>query len=456
MSPIDNQSTQREALKRSVRLIDLVMLGAGTAIGASVFTVLGPASSVGGSGILIATALAAIPMAVFGIVYAFMSSTMPKTGASYEWQHAFVHPLMGFVVAWLRILGSGAIMVLLVRVLVEYLGMVWPGLPAAPVMLGLFVAVFALNYFGISIAARAQTVLMLLLLAVFAVFVGVSAPQINIDTIGPVFEGWGPILAALPLLINLFLGIETATEVGEEVENAERNVPVGLVLALLLTLVVYLPIVATSLGVAGPKELADSDAPLLAAAEHTLGSWATPLIVSAAALALVKSLNAAFLVFTRFLFAMGRNGALPSFMARVHPRWGTPHVATVVAFCFASLGLLLSKEILPLLLAVNIPTMMKYFGTCLAGLNVVRRHPDVYARARLRLRKASITAAAVTGMAAAVVITGLGWATDWRPYALCGAWTALGLLYWWLRRRHSGNQASSSIAARTAAHERAS
>ncbi|WP_326688215.1 MULTISPECIES: amino acid permease [unclassified Streptomyces] len=445
MSDLENQTAEHGSLRRSVRLIDVVMLGAGTAIGASVFTVLGPATNAGGSGVLIATVLAAVPMAVFAIVYAFMSSTMPRTGASYEWQHAFVNPFLGFVVVWLRILGSGAVMVLLVRVLVEYLGMVWPGLPAAPIMLGLFIAVFALNYFGVSVAARAQTLLMLLLLAAFAVFVGAGAPRISTETIGPVFQGWGPILAALPVLISLFLGIETATEVGEEVENAERNVPVGLVLALSLTLVVYLSIVVTSLGVAGPRELADSDAPLLTAAEHTLGGWATPLIVSAAVLAIVKSLNASFLVFTRFLYAMGRNGALPGFMARVHPRWGTPHVATMVAFGFASLGLLLSKEILPLLLAVNIPAMMKYFGTCLAGFNVVRSHPDVYARARLRFRKAWVTTAAVAGMVAAVVITALGWAADWRPYAVCAAWTALGLAYWWLRRRRSTDGWRSSV-----------
>lgn len=434
---VHHAAAQGPVLRRSVRLIDVVMLGAGTAIGASVFTVLGPATSLGGSGVIIATMLAALPMAVFGIVYAFMASALPKTGASYEWQHAFVHPLVGFVVVWLRIMGSAAIMVLLVRVLVSYLEMVWPGIPAAPIMFGLFVVVFLLNYLGVSVAARAQTVLMVLLLITFAVFVAAGAPKISADRIGPVFEGWSPILAALPVLISLFLGIETATEVGEEVDNAERNVPLGLVLALLLTVVVYLAILVTSLGVAGPNELAGSDAPLLTAAGHVLGGWATPLIVGAAVLALVKSLNAAFLVFTRFLFAMGRNGALPGAMARVHPRWGTPHVATVAALVVASLGLLLSQEILPLLLAVNIPTMMKYFGTCLAGLNVVRRHPDVYARARLRFRKVWIAAAAVAGMVAAVVITALGWATDWRPYAVCALWTAIGLVYRWLHGRRA-------------------
>ncbi|GAA1749123.1 APC family permease [Nonomuraea bangladeshensis] len=435
MTDTNSAAAEPRTLKRSVRLIDLVMLGAGTAMGASVFTVLGPATAVGGSGVLIATALAAVPMAIFGFVYAFMASTAPKSGASYEWQHAFVHPVVGFVVAWLRIMGSAAIMVLLVRVLIEYLGMVWPALPGWPIMLGLFLLVFALNFFGVSIAARAQTVMMLLLLVTFAVFVAVGAPHASAEMIGPVFGGWGPILASIPLLISLFLGIETATEVGEEVDDAERTVPLGLVLALVLTLVVYLSISATSLGVAGPQVLATSDAPLLTAAEATMGSWAVPLIVSAAVLALVKSLNAVFLVFSRFVFAMARNGALPGALAAVHPRWGTPHLATVAAFVVASLGLLLSQDILPLLIAVNIPTMMKYFGTCLAGLNVVRSHPEVHARARLRFRRSTVTVMAALGMVTAVVIAVLGLATDWRPYAICVVWVALGLVYRWGRGR---------------------
>jgi APA family basic amino acid/polyamine antiporter len=148
--------------------------------------------------------------------------------------------------------------------------------------------------------------------------------------------GWTPILAALPLMIQLFLGIETATEVGEEVQDPKRTVPLGLALALLLTVVVYVVIAFTALSLVGPKVLATSKAPLLAAAEVSLGPWAKPLIIGAAVLALTKSMNAIFLVFTRFLFAMGRSGVLPARLGKIHPRFGTPHWATVVAFLLAS------------------------------------------------------------------------------------------------------------------------
>lgn len=427
--------TPSSELKQGVGLIDLVMLGAGTAIGAAIFTVLGPAAAVGGTGILITVALAALPMVLFALVYAYMASAAPSTAASYEWQRRFTHPLVAFAIVWLRVLSNAVVMIVLARVLVNYLSMVIP-LPAKPVMLGLFALIFALNYVGVAVAARAQTVLMLLLLAIFTVFVVAGAPDLKPGLlVQATAGGWLPILAALPLMIQLFLGIETATEVGDEVRNAKVVVPLGIALGLALTVVVYLLITFTALSLVGPQALASSDAPLLTAAEAALGSWAAPLIVTAAVVALLKSMNAVFLVYSRFLFAMGRSGVLPSALARIHPRFGTPHVATLVAFAASSAALFLPSSLLFLLLAVNVPTMMKYLGTCLAAYNVARAHPEVHDQARLRFSRPTVKTLSVLGVIAAVVIAALGFSTDWRPYVLLVVWLAIGLAYYAWRVR---------------------
>ncbi len=422
-------------LKHGVGLIDLVMLGAGTAIGAAIFTVLGPATEVGGSGILITVGLAALPMVLFALVYAYMASAVPSTAASYEWQRRFTHPLIAFAIVWMRVLSNAVVMIVLARVLVNYLSMAIP-LPATPVMFAMFVLIFALNYVGVAVAARAQTVMMLLLLAIFAIFVVAGAPSLKPGLlVEATAGGWLPILAALPLMIQLFLGIETATEVGDEVRNPKVVVPWGVALGLLLTVAVYLVITFTALSLVGPAALAASDAPLLTAAEAALGRWATPLIIVAAVVALTKSMNAIFLVYSRFLFAMGRSGVLPSALGRIHPRFGTPHVATIVAFAASSAALLLPSSLLFLLLAVNVPTMMKYLGTCLAAFNVARAHPEVHDQARLKFGRPTVKVLSALGVIAAVVIAALGFSTDWRPYVLLGVWLALGLAYYGWRRR---------------------
>ncbi|HMP62589.1 MAG TPA: amino acid permease, partial [Phenylobacterium sp.] len=145
-----------------------------------------------------------------------------------------------------------------------------------------------------------------------------------------------------------------------------------------------------ALSLVGPGVLAGSNAPLLEAAKVALGPVATPLIVTAAVFSLAKSMNAVFLVYARFLFAMGRSGVLPAPLARIHPRFGTPHVATLVAYLGCVTAVFLPSSLLFLLLAVNVPTMMKYMGTCMASWNVARRFPEVHAEARLKFSRATV------------------------------------------------------------------
>ena len=417
--PTPPQAPARERLEQRVGMLDLVMLGAGTAMGASVFAVLGPAARVSGSGMLIAIVLAAIPMTLFGGIYAFLASALPRSGASYEWQRAFVHPQLAFAIGWLRIMGSALLMVTMGHVLVGYVGMV-VAIQERPVIGALFIGIFALNYLGIGVAARAQTLLMLGLLSVFALFVVAGARHVALTRIGdPLAVGWGAILAGVPLLIQLFLGIETTTEVSGEVRDAQTTVPRALAMALMLGCGVYLVVAFTALGIIGPAALGASKAPLLSAAIPGLGQRATPIIVIAAALALIKSMNAIFMVNARFLFAMGRAGSLPRLMGAIDAR-GRPRNAVIAAFLGACMALAVPGDLVFLFLAVNIPVMMKYFGTSLAAFNVAVRRADVFDAARLPFSRRQIKAMAGAAMMLALVIAGLGLQTDWRPYAVLG------------------------------------
>ena len=423
-------------LKRNITLLDVIMLGAGSAIGAAIFTVLSPAAAVGGAAMLVTLLLAALPMGLFALVYAFLSSAMPMTAASYEWQRQFTHPAFAFAIVWLRVLSNAVVMVLLARVLLSYLRMVVV-VPELPAIVGLLLVIFLLNYVGVRIAARAQTLLMIGLLAIFGLFIVAGAPQWQPQVlVDAVTAGWLATLAPLPLMIQLFLSIETATEVGGEVKNAERNIPLGLGLALLLTTLVYGLIAFTTLSLLGPQRTAASSAPLLEAANLSLGVWAKPLIVTAAVLALLKSMNAVFLVYSRFLYAMGTSGVLPASLARLHPRFATPHIATIVALVVSALCLLLPDSLIFLLLAVSLPTMGKYFGSCAAAYTVAVRHPDICSRARLRFSRTFVKWLAIAGALTALAIALVGITSDLRPYVLMMLWLGLGFVYYFWNRKH--------------------
>lgn len=427
----------RQDLRQEVGLTGVVTLGAGTAIGVSIFTVLQPAAQVAGSALLLGIGIAMLPMLLFAIAYAYLGSAVPVSGASYEWPSRFLHPSIGFMIAWLRIVSNVGALTILSQVLVGYLGMVTP-LPLKPSMAVLLTLVFGLNYLGVAIAARVQSVLMAGLLIVLALFVITGLPQVSLARIG-LSQDFGAfsMLAVVPLLISLFLGIESAVEIGEEVRDAGRTIPLGIALAILVTALVYSLVAFTALGLVGPQRLANSTAPLLEAARMPLGSWAVPLVAGAACLSIFKSMNAAAMVFSRSLFAMGRDAVLPTVFGAIHPRFGTPHRAVMLGYGLAMVGLLLPPSLIFLLLAVNIPTMLKYCACSLAAARVARDRPDLHARSSIRLSRKTLMAVGILGAVLALVIIALGIEADWRPYVLVSGWLGLGILYWiaWASKR---------------------
>lgn len=417
-------------LKRDVRVLDVVTLGVGAAIGVSIFSVLSPAARIAGPGLLLALALAAVPMVIFAVVYAFMGSAVPASGASYEWPSRFVHPFVGFLIAWLRILGSAGAIVVLALVLVQYLSSIVE-LPVKPAMLAICTLFFLTNLFGIQIAAGAQTGMLALMLLTFSVFVAAGAPAVEPSNFQPLMQsGWSGIVGAVPLLISLYLGIESGTEIGEEIHNSQRVITRGLTIAVMLTALTYAAVAWVTLGTLGAERLAVSRAPLMDAARSFLGSWASPVILIAAATAIGTTLNGVFLIFTRYLFAMGRSGVLPSALGRIHPRWGSPHVATVVAFGFCVLGLLLPQNLVFLFLAVNIPTMLKYTGACLAAARLVEVAPELHEQAHFKLSRRSVQAWSFLGVLCGFSIILVGLTADWRPYAVLLVWGLAGTAYW--------------------------
>lgn len=434
-------------LSKGVDLVGVVGLGLGMAVGVSIFSVISPAAALAGPGMLIAVAIAAVPMFVIAVSYAFMGSALPTSGASYEWPRRFIHPFAGFFITWLRIAGNVSAVLVLALVLVRYVSTLIP-LPVKPAMFACFALVYVANLLGVGVAARVQTMLVGALLLVFTGFVAWGAPHVPVEHYTPLLpEGWAGVVAAVPLLITLFLGLEVATEVGEEVHNPRKLIPLGIALSLVSAVVLYLAVSAVAVGVLGTRALAESEAPLVAAAEVFMGRLATPLMVVAAVAAIGTSLNALFMTFSRSLYAMGRTNALPSALASIHPRFGTPYVALTVVFVACTIGLLAPMSLTTLFLAVNIPTLLKYAATNISASQVVRLHPDIYARARFRFSRRLMHAWAWAGAGVAVLIIFLGFRTDWRPYAALGVWAVLGIVYYLVRGRVP--EAEGAIAGRT-------
>jgi len=418
------------ALKQGLTIVDVISIGVGSAVGVSIFSIMGPAAKIAGPGMLPALALAAIPMIVFAVVYAFMGSTVPRTGASFDWPSQFIHPFVGFTVAWLRVIANTGALLVLTLVLVGYVSRVMP-LPQKPAMFGLLVVFFLTNLFGVKIVAGVERVLVAFKLVAFALFVVLGFRAVHPASFHPMLDmGWRGIFASLPLLISLYMGIESATEMGEEIRNGTAVIARGLGVAVLLTILVYVSVSTVALGVLGSAGLGGSNAPLFDAGRVFLGRLNTPVILVAAVASIGTSINAVYLTFTRFLFAMGRDGVLPASFARIHRRWQTPYVAVATVFLLGTAGLLLPSNLVFLFLAVSVPVMLKYVSTCWSAWRLVERHPDLHAAAKFALSARAVRAWSATGAILGLVLLGAGLSADWRPYAILAAWFAVGCVYW--------------------------
>jgi len=431
-----DKGTPQGSLKQGMTLIDIIAIGIGAAIGVSIFAVMQPAAKVAGSGALISLLIASVPMAIFVVVYSFMGSAVPRSGASFAWPTQFIHPAVGFMVTWIGILAYAGILNVLTLVLVNYLTEAIQ-LPRRPLMFLLLLVFYLLNLFGIRVAARTERVLVFLKISAFAVFVFAGIRFIKPVHFSPVapFGVWS-ILAAVPLLVGLYTGIETATDVGEEIKNSSAVIGRGLIIAAALGLFITIATSFIALGVVGAANLAVSRAPLFDAGKLFLGRWNTPLMLATATVAICTSLNAAYLVFSRFLFAMGRDRALPVSLAKIHPTWGTPYVSITVVFICGVVGLLIPSSLAFLFLAINIPSMLKYFSNCLSASRLVDHYPELHRGAKFKLSRNAVKAWSYSGMACAIVIIIAGLSADWRPYATLGAWAVLGIGYWIWRGRH--------------------
>jgi basic amino acid/polyamine antiporter, APA family len=427
---------EKPALAKGIDLWGVVALGLGTAVGVSIFSAIAPATAIAGPAMLISVLVAALPMYLIAVSYAFLGSALPVSGASFAWPARFLHPAVGFFIAWARVVANMGAMVVLALVLVRYASMVVP-LPVKPTMFAVLLLALLANWFGVHIAATVQKWLLGAMLLLFAVFVGWGGTAaVDVARLSPMFPtGAHGMIAAIPLLMGLFFGIEAATEAGAEVTDSRRAIPLGIALSIGSATLLYLAVGFVALGVIGAPALGASEAPILDAAKAFMGPVAVPLVVLAAVLSIGKSLNAMFAMFSRSLFAMGSAGMLPAALGRIHPRWQTPHIALLAVFAIGCAGLFLPMELTFLFLAVNIPNLLKYAAICLSAARVTERHPELYELAAFKLAKPKMRALAYAGALCALGLVFVGLEADWRPYALLGGWTLVGAVFRMIHRK---------------------
>nr|WP_269449970.1 APC family permease [Auraticoccus cholistanensis] len=321
------------SLSRRLGLLDAVVVGLGSMMGAGVFAAFGPAARSAGSALLLGLAVAAVVAYCNATSSARLAALYPESGGTYVYGRRRLGDFWGYLAGWGFVVGktsSCAAMALTVGV---YLA---PGHPWLSRVLAVaaVVALTVLSYHGIQKTAwltRLVVVLTLLTLALVVSAALLAAPA-RPGALALFPDGFSAadlhgVLQASGLLFFAFAGYARIATLGEEVRDPQRTIPRAIPLALGITLVIYAVVAVSALLAVGPDGLAAAGAPLRAVVEA--GSWAAaaPLVQAGAAVAALGSLLALVLGVSRTTLAMARDRHLPAGLAAVHPRHQVPHRA---------------------------------------------------------------------------------------------------------------------------------
>lgn len=288
-----------------------------------------------------------------------------------------------------------------------------------------------MNMIGISVANFGQMLMLCILLSACTLYSITGIPDIQIENFTPFTpQGLSGTLAAIPLMISLFLGIESAVEVGGEIKKPKKTIPLGIVLSVLLTCTVYLIVAVVTIGVLGHTNLLATQTPLLDSAQISIGTYGKWLILLTAIVSIGSSINATFIILTRFLYAMAKSGMLPSALAKIDPKNGIPRNAVILTFGLCCLGLFTPDSLIFLFLAVNIPTLLKYAAICLSSIRLLKLEPQLHDQAFFKPSRKVIKSLGYLGVILSVIIIILGFQTDYRPFLALLIWSLIGILYY--------------------------
>jgi APA family basic amino acid/polyamine antiporter len=467
---------QREAAadhgyKRTLGPVQLISLGIGSVVGAGIFVLAGTsAAQYAGPAIAISFLVSGIACLFAGLCYAELASMIPVSGSAYTYSYATLGELLAWIVGWclvLEYLFSGAAVAVswsgAVRDIVAEFGVTLPvAFSSAPlamekgqlVFTGAFInfpAVFislALSYVlyrGIRESAGVNDIMVLIktgilvALIAYGVWYLLKNPAIAKANLTPFVPentghfgeyGWSGIFRGAAAIFFAYVGFDCVSAAAQETKNPQRDMPIGLLGTLAVVSVLFIGVSVVLTGMVPYKEL-NVDAPFIHALQHVQAPAVFRYLIEAATLAgLTSVILVSLLGQPRIFYSMSRDGLLPKSFAKIHPRYGTPHITTwITGISCAIISGLFPLDLLGELISIG--TMLAFSLVC-AGVWVLRRtRPDLPRPFKTPL----VPLVPILGIASCVLQMVTLPPLTWINLAV---WMAIGLaIYFGYSRKHS-------------------
>jgi amino acid transporter len=367
-------------LKRSLNLLQLVLYGLGTTIGAGIYALVGEMAAISGYYAPVSFLLASIMAALTALSFAELSGRFPRcAGAALYVKEGFSSERLSVIVGLLVVAAGLVSSAAIVNGFIAYLGE-FIELDRFTAIIIVTLAIGAIAAWGIaesvSIAAFVTVVEIAGLLLVIAVsYSGLAEFPDRWRELVPATDStsWYGIYAGTLLAFYAFIGFEDMVEVAEETRQVRRNLPIGIMLTLGITTLLYMTIMITAVLAMPPEQLAQSPVPLARLYEHYTADDAT--IISIIGLfALINGALIQMIMASRVLYGMSSRKLLPAIISRVNRRTQTPLVATALT-TVAILLLAVSGSLASLAQATSLIMLIVFSLVNLALLHIKRKHP---------------------------------------------------------------------------------
>ncbi len=239
-------------LKRTLNLLDATAVGIGAIIGAGIFVVLGIAIGYAGPSIIISIIIAGLVASFTAFSFAELGSAIPKEGGAYAFAFELISPAVGFVVGCLWLFAQIVAGVTISLGFAGYFVAIFPIFPIKTVAVVAVLILTGLNLIGMKQSATVNSILVIIKIAILSLFIGFGIAQIhpqNFSNFSP--NGVFGILQGAGFIFFAYLGFGRISTLGEEVRNPEKNLPLAVLIALIVSLVIY---VLTGLVAAGLQD----------------------------------------------------------------------------------------------------------------------------------------------------------------------------------------------------------
>jgi amino acid transporter len=373
----------KDQLHRALTTKDLVIYGMIFMVPIAPYSVFGFVYSDAKGMVPLAYLVGLVGMFFTAMSYASMSRAFPLAGSVYTYAQRGLHEAAGFFSGWLILLDYILIPSLLYLFSAVALGPLFPAVPAWIWLVGFIAFNAAVNFVGIQFTARVNRYMLIMELVIVALFVvlgltalygGAGAGRL---TLKPIYDAHAFSLAtvagATSIAVLSFLGFDGISTLSEENRGGRDAVGRATVLALLLVGALFMLQTWIATDLSAGMHFGSPETAFYEIAERAGGAWLRLVTIIAVVIATaIANAMAAQAAVSRILFAMARDGRLPSILAKVHPRFKTPYVSTlVVAGVSLLVGLLFAERIDDLTRVVNFGALT---GFVLLHLSVINHY----------------------------------------------------------------------------------